>query len=77
MSDLYLLRCDQPWHIEPEYDDGGEPHYIECMKPVEPVGVVEMVDHIDGWFTVSNVYAPDLPEASYRVAIVIVEADDE
>ena len=62
MSDRTLYRRDES---------------LKRYVPVEPVDVVEMADHIDGWFTVSNVYAPDLPKASYRVAIVIVEDDDD
>lgn len=49
------------------------PGEVPDYEKVELVGITDMTDLSDGWYTVSNVYAPDLPEESYRVAIVRIE----
>jgi len=47
------------------------------LVPVEPVAVTVMNDYIDGFYQVADVYAPDLTNEAYKVAVVILGADDE
>lgn len=67
---LYVRPCDNPTHMR-------QGHYGGCYEPVEPVAVTVMNDYIDGFYQVADVYAPDLTNEAYKVAVVILEADDE
>lgn len=73
MSDLY--RYDEEAESPTSYLQFKQLVEWGCLKKVEVVDTTDMVALSGGWYTVGNVYALDLPEESYRVAIV--RLDDE
>mgnify|MGYP001550421805 CR=1 FL=1 len=69
MSELYRENPD----FGVSGDEGNQPMFVR----VEPVAVVTMTDHVEGFYSLPNVYLPDLSETEYKVALVLLGADDE
>lgn len=39
--------------------------------------VTQAADSAEGWYEIASAYAPELPNEYYRVAIVILEIEDD